>query len=667
MKLLAPAGNFESLKTAIFNGADEVYLGINEFNARNNVDGFTLETLAEAVDFAHVYGVRVFLAINILFTDSEIEKAFHVVVSAYNLGVDAFIVQDIGLAKVIKDNYPQIELHASTQMGIHNLEGVKGIEKFGFTRVVLARETPLSEIKRISENSSIEIEYFVHGALCVSFSGNCYLSSYLFNASGNRGRCKQLCRLPYKLNFKGKTVKKGYLLSAKDFNMIGRLADLEAAGVTSLKIEGRARRPYYVGAVTREYRKALDGAAPNKKTLELAFNRGFTEGYFNGNGKIISLLQNHVGIDAGRVERVKLGKKFNEIYIKSPINLIPKSVLKFTNGEIEVATVSAYDLRHLGENRYVLTTTQRVEEGLSVRLISSISDEEQFLKERAKRKINVLLSIRENQPITATITIGERKEVVEGEVLQKSINRPLDKQEVVACFNKSEFFTPDITYSAFESVFMPKSSLNEFRRDVYAKAVELLTLPSKRELPLIALDVCGKINLLKDFCLAQESSGRYEKSTVIYSPEFYNLRDVGEFVINCKNQGVKPYLDLPNFAIKEDIEFLREIIEKTAVGIVANNYYALNLGKDVIIGGGLNVYNSLSAKVFDAPVILSEKGIGEATPFAYMTLKHCPIKSHVGGNCANCNYSDGYEYVMEGGKTLKLKRKKITDCIFYLE
>ena len=152
MKLLAPAGNMESLKMAIFNGADEVYLGINSFNARNNVESFTIDTLKQAVDFAHLFVVRVFLAINILFTDQELQSALDTVVKAYNMGVDAFIVQDLGLAKIICENYPEIELHASTQMGIHNLEGVKFIEQFGFKRVVLARETPLSEIKRINQN-----------------------------------------------------------------------------------------------------------------------------------------------------------------------------------------------------------------------------------------------------------------------------------------------------------------------------------------------------------------------------------------------------------------------------------------------------------------------------------------------------------------------------------
>ncbi|MBO5713821.1 MAG: U32 family peptidase, partial [Clostridia bacterium] len=317
MKLLSPAGNMESLITAVYNGADEVYLGINDFNARNNIDGFTLETLEQAVDFAHIYNVKVYLAINILFTNEELNDAVSTVVKAYNLGVDAFIIQDLGLIKILSKDYPKIELHASTQMGIHNLEGVKYLEQFGVKRVVLSRETPLAEIKRIRKNSNVEIEYFVQGALCVCFSGNCYLSSRLFNESGNRGKCKQPCRLPYKLKHNGKVIKNGYLLSAKDFNMINRLKDLQDAGVDSLKIEGRARRPFYVGAVTREYKNALLGLKVNPENIKLAFNRNYTEGYFNSNGEIISSIQSHIGVSLGKVSKVINGKKFNQVYIET--------------------------------------------------------------------------------------------------------------------------------------------------------------------------------------------------------------------------------------------------------------------------------------------------------------------------------------------------------------
>ncbi len=209
MRLLSPAGEMESLKMAVTYGADEVYLGVKNFNARN-IEGFSLETLKEAVNFAHLHNVKIHLAVNILFNDEELQNALNLIVDAHNTGVDAFIIQDLGLAHLIHKNYPQIEMHASTQMAIHNLEGAIFAKNLGFKRIVLSRETSLDEIKRIKENCDTQIEYFAQGALCVCFSGNCYISSKLYSASGNRGKCKQVCRLPYSLFNGKKLIKKGY-------------------------------------------------------------------------------------------------------------------------------------------------------------------------------------------------------------------------------------------------------------------------------------------------------------------------------------------------------------------------------------------------------------------------------------------------------------------------
>ena len=404
MKILSPAGNFECLKAAIFNGADEVYLGVNDFNARNNIDGFNMDNLKQAVDFAHIFCCKVNLAINILFNDDELQNALNTIIDAYNLGVDTFIIQDIALANLVNKHYPEIEIHASTQMGIHNLEGAKAIEQFGFKRIVLARETPLSEIKRIKDNTNFEIEYFVQGALCVSFSGNCYLSSYLCNASGNRGRCKQLCRLPYTLLLNNKPLKKGYLLSAKDFNMIKRLDDLKKAGVDVIKIEGRARRPFYVAAATQEYYKAINKQNIDKTNLQLAFNRDYTEGYFNGNTNIISNFNNHIGIKIGIVDKFKTGKKFNEVYFYASRKLSPKSTLKFLDKENEV-TITAYDLQQLSENYYKITTTQRIPVHSNIHLINDTAIEEEILSRTSKRNINIEITAIKNNPIKANINL----------------------------------------------------------------------------------------------------------------------------------------------------------------------------------------------------------------------------------------------------------------------
>ena len=347
MELLAPAGDMQSLKMAVYYGANAVYLGIKDFNARNNIQGFSLDNLGQTVDFAHLFGVKVYLALNILFKDNELQSALDVVAEANNIGVDAFIVQDLGLAYLIKTHYPSVELHASTQMAVHNLEGVKVLEKLGFSRVVLARETSKDEIKRISQNSNIEIEFFVQGALCVSFSGNCYMCSHLVNKSGNRGLCQQFCRLPY--TFESNNVKKsGYLLSAKDISMIDNLEDLKQCGVTSLKIEGRARRPFYVAQACQVYRKILDGQKLSNSdinNLNIAFNRGFTPAYFNGNGSIISSIQGNNGLEIGVVKKVKNGSKFNEVFIQSNYDLKGKCGLKFVFNSKEIASIGAVDIQ----------------------------------------------------------------------------------------------------------------------------------------------------------------------------------------------------------------------------------------------------------------------------------------------------------------------------------
>lgn len=257
IEILAPAGNFESAKVAINNGADAIYLGLNNFNARGNIENFNAEELTSVVNHAHLFNVKVYLTLNILIQDHEFPEVFSLVEKALNANVDAFIVQDIGLAYFLKQNFPNIELHASTQMGFSNLEGVKFAQKIGFKRVVLARETSLNEIKKIKENCNIDLEYFIQGALCVSFSGNCYLSSLLTNNSGNRGKCKQLCRLPFSIQTPSSS-KQGYMISTKDFCMVEKLKELIDAGITSLKIEGRARRPAYVGQAVATYKQIIE-------------------------------------------------------------------------------------------------------------------------------------------------------------------------------------------------------------------------------------------------------------------------------------------------------------------------------------------------------------------------------------------------------------------------
>ena len=283
MELLAPAGSMEALRAAVCNGADAVYLGADTFNARMNARNFSAADLQEAVVYCHVRGVKVHLTLNTLVLDREMPRAAELIRMAASCGVDAFIVQDLGMVSLCRQLAPDVPIHASTQMSIHSLEGVLGAAALGCSRVVLARELPAEEIAHICKKSPVEIEVFVHGALCMCYSGQCYLSSVIGRRSGNRGQCAQPCRLPYGY---GRFESTRYPLSLKDNCLAGELDELRRMGVASIKIEGRMKRPEYVAIVTRAYRTVLNGGKLTQadlQELETAFSRqGFTDGYFKG-------------------------------------------------------------------------------------------------------------------------------------------------------------------------------------------------------------------------------------------------------------------------------------------------------------------------------------------------------------------------------------------------
>lgn len=280
--ILAPAGSFDSLISAVNAGADEVYFGLSRFNARNNAKNFTDEQLSEAVKMCKILGVKTNVTLNTLVTDKEMPMALDMVGNAANIGVDAFIVQDLGLARQIKTQMPSVTLHASTQCACHNAEGAKMLKELGFDRVVLAREMPRDEIKKVIE-LGIETEIFVQGALCVCHSGMCLMSSVIGDRSGNRGLCAQPCRLPYKTD----DNKNEYPLSLRDLSLATHIEELIDMGITSLKIEGRMKSPEYVYGTTKIWRTLIDGEKnadkSHIKSLEDLFSRGgFTDKYFTG-------------------------------------------------------------------------------------------------------------------------------------------------------------------------------------------------------------------------------------------------------------------------------------------------------------------------------------------------------------------------------------------------
>ncbi len=283
IELLSPVGNFECLKAAVQNGADAVYFGADTFSARAFAENFNLEDLKKAITYAKIRGVKTHLTLNTLIKDSELPQAYELAQKAYEFGIDAIIVQDLGLAKQLIHAFPDLPIHASTQMTIHNLNGVLQLQELGFKRIVLSRELSANEIEYICKNSNVEIECFIHGALCISYSGQCLFSSMLGGRSGNRGECAGPCRLPYALLENDKKINSGYLLSTKDLCGLDYIPFLINAGVSCFKIEGRMKSPEYVAIVTRIYRKYIDLALSNeeyiidendKKELLQAFNRG---------------------------------------------------------------------------------------------------------------------------------------------------------------------------------------------------------------------------------------------------------------------------------------------------------------------------------------------------------------------------------------------------------
>ncbi|MDR1560232.1 MAG: U32 family peptidase, partial [Clostridiales bacterium] len=307
-KLLSPAGSPESLKAAVNSGADAVYLGARQFSARERAVNFTEAEMAEAIDYCHLRGVEVYAAVNILYKNAELRRVLELIRSAAEMGADAFILQDIGLTRIVKEMWPDINLHASTQMTVSTPEDAGFLARAGFSRAVLGRELSFEQIRKITMLNVIETEVFIHGALCVGYSGQCLMSAKLGGRGGNRGQCAQPCRLPYTLTENGSAIAEGYLLSPRDLMTIDMLQEIIDTGIDCLKIEGRMKDAVYTAAVTAEYRRVLDGGEVDvgaEKRLNQVFNRGGSSvpGYFAehaGRDMISAETPKNTGVLAGR-------------------------------------------------------------------------------------------------------------------------------------------------------------------------------------------------------------------------------------------------------------------------------------------------------------------------------------------------------------------------------
>ncbi|MDP4159455.1 MAG: U32 family peptidase [Bacillota bacterium] len=514
LELLAPAGSFEAFKAAVENGADAVYLGGKTFSARASAANFDLEELKKAIRYAHERQAKVFVAVNILIADQEFQELFDYLYTLYEIGVDALIVQDIGVAGLIHSILPEMEIHASTQMTVNTSWGVQHLDALGFSRVVLARETTADEIKLIAERTPLEIEVFVHGALCICYSGQCLMSSFIGGRSGNRGTCAQPCRMTYQLmndqkeNLLANKNTGEHLLSPRDLSLVEELAELKRIGVHSLKVEGRMKRPEYVATVIRLYRQAINRikdlpeAGTESSSLlspdehhELlqVFNRDFTKGYFRENpgAELMSYSRpNNRGTRLGRVTRLENRR----LFLKLEAALHPGDGIELWTGRGREGVTVGTIWRDKNEVEEGLTgeTVQIEFSGIAHPGDRVFKTNDALLMEKARESFQEGREQRKN-PLTMSLSgsLGEKLclEVKEGErrvavysasVAQKALKRPLTREyafQQLGRLGTTPFWLEKLELGIDEGIMLPVSDLNEMRRS----AVEELLKTKPRQ------------------------------------------------------------------------------------------------------------------------------------------------------------------------------------------
>lgn len=496
IELLAPVGSFDALKAAVQNGANAVYLGGKDFSARASANNFDRQELIDAVKYAHIRDVRVFVTTNTLIKQDEIEDFVEYAKFLYDIDVDALIMQDIGVAMLIHKLLPDFELHASTQMVAHSLEDVQYLENLGFKRVVLARELTIDEIKYICDNTNVDIEIFVHGALCVCYSGACLMSSMIGNRSGNRGRCAQPCRQKYTMIdiSTGKEIHSNgdYLLSTRDLNTIEDVDKIIESGVLSLKIEGRMKKPEYVATVINSYRNAIDEYQSTKKVnistetmedLYTIFNRKFTKGLILGEvGEDVmnSNVPNNQGLYVGKV--IDYNKKAKRLKIKlegtlkkgDGINLGGGTIGRIIKGK-EIAQIGykgeIIELDFIGEARKNQPVFKTSDTNLIDRAQKTYIQDKEFAKSLIDAEITIKL---DKYPELKLIDKNNNEVSVKGDKLvEKALKVALNKEKIETQIKKlgnTPYELEDLKINLDEGVSMPISLINQMRRE----AIELL-------------------------------------------------------------------------------------------------------------------------------------------------------------------------------------------------
>jgi putative protease len=621
-ELLAPAGNWDCARAAVANGADAIYFGLPKFNARMRADNFTEEDLPRLMEFLHRHGVKGFVAFNTLIFPSELEGAVAQIETMARAGVDAVIVQDLGAAKLVQEIAPEMELHASTQMTITSPEGMAFVDGFlDLDRAVLAREMSVDEIARMRKKGEVPLEVFVHGALCVAYSGQCLTSESLGQRSANRGECAQACRMPYELVVDGETVPMGevrYLLSPQDLAAVDVIPDLVKAGVTSFKIEGRLKTPEYVAAVTRVYRKALDEVKITEKdryTLEMMFSRGLSSGWLEGT--------NHPKLTHGKWGKKRgawvgkiaaCGEGWVEL-ASSAVSLNKSDGFVFDAGEDrndeQGGMIWKVEGNKISFDQRSSINWKRVKVGQGLWKTSDPGLQKEVKKswkggrlEERGDSLLVQISGKVGEPLVVEC---RGKKIASEVMLVAAENRPLTKEILSGQLGRlgGTGFQLGMVQNLLEGeVMMPLGELNRVRRRLVeelreepvvkdGKAVLQGILPKREE-------VEGGLPELRVLCrsLAQVEGCARAGADFVYC-DFEDLKGYREAVKVARGAGMKVYLATPRIQKPSEAGFFKMVEKAEADGVLVRNLGGISYFKErgvaMVADFSLNVSNQVTA------------------------------------------------------------------------
>lgn len=636
VEILSPAGSYESLKAAIAAGADAVYVGGSRFGARAYADNLNEDMLLEAIDYVHLHGRRIYLTVNTLLKEKELEELYDYLLPYYRQGLDAVIVQDMGVLQYVKKHFPDLPIHASTQMTITNVLGAKFLEELGVERVVTARELQLEEIEEIHNNTHVEIESFVHGALCYCYSGQCLYSSLLGGRSGNRGQCAQPCRLPYKVNGDKESQ---YVLSLKDMCTLEYIPELVEAGIYSFKIEGRMKKPEYVALVTAMYRKYIDlylekgkkafyVEPKDREMLMDLYNRGGSHGgyYHTKNGRdMLSLTRpNHAGVPALKVLRSN-GKS---VSVKALVDIHKGDVIELPGG---AENYTFADGIRAGQNASIIThkkhcfqNDQILNRTRNEKLITEIQDT--IVNRRVKEKINGNLILSATEPAKLTVTDGVRRVEVFGDVAQEAINQPMDKERIEKQMRKTgntPFEFGELKIVLQGSLFVPMQSLNELRRNALEKLEQEIVGAYRRDggiepspiVKIIQEPQHTPIYVYIEKIEQLEQALRFESVKRIYVDcnavdRIWNNSSVNTLISQTHDKGKEIYFAMPHIFRKDTIQKY-ELAYQTLFGaewdgVLVRNYesYAFlrghNFEKNIVTDYNLYQFNEYAKAFWNA-------------------------------------------------------------------